>query len=464
MIHLEFHNHHVKVVGADSIQTKLMSDMLSFEPDGAEHVKRHIPVYIAKKWDGRKRLMDKRKNTFPSGLADKVVRWFREEAVPFKVVDCRKKPASTSQLEIVQDITYRDYQLEAAEKTDRFSRGIFVMGTGAGKTMTAGKIIQKKSLETLFVTPDAGLREQTYNVFSWMFGEENVSKDITSGKPIVVSNIQGLVRKEVRELEKFKMLMIDEFHHAASNQYTDLSMMLAQGYYRYGLTGTFVRPDGRDMVMHGVLAKVIYKKTASELIEDGWLVPPEITVYEYKLRGYSKLNYRQAYDRIVTDHEFNSFVAEISNKKISENKQTIILVRRKEHGEILASMIPRAVYISGDDKLSYRDQMKRDFNAKKIPALIATSVMGEGQDIPNIDVLVNARLQESEIQTKQGIGRALRLAEGAKDYKESVALGKEKCEVYDFKITGQRHLKAHSESRIEQYSSEPAFRISICRT
>lgn len=251
--------------------------------------------------------------------------------------------------------------------------------------------------------------------------------------------------------------------NSASNQYQDLNMKTPLAYYRYGLTGTFVRPDGQDMVMHGVLSSVIYRKSASELISDGWLVPPEITVYRWEVKGFSRLGYREAYDRMIKDKSFNEFVASIANKKIEEGKQTILLVRRKDHGAMLAEMIPEAIYIHGDQPVRERDKIKEEFNNKSIKCLIATSVMGEGQDIPNIEVLINVRLQESEIQTKQGIGRALRLAEGAKNYSESVALGKEKAEVYDFLIIGQKHLKKHSISRLQQYSSERAFKISVCR-
>ena len=461
MIHLKYFNAFVKIEGADRLQAKMISDLLSFEPEGIEHARRHMPPYLRDKWDGRKRLLDRRSMTFPSGLAPMVVQFLRAENVPYKVFEMRVKPTSTSKLPIIASLEPRSYQIEILELAKKISRGIIVVGTGGGKTISAGLMIANKGVDTLFVTPDTGLREQTLSVFRWLFGGDVVSSDVTSDEPIVVSNIQALASKEVKDLERFNMLIIDEFHHSASTQYQQLNHKTATAYYRYGLTGTPVRPDGNDMVMFGVLSSIIFKKTASDLIDEGWLVPPEITMVTHRLRGWSKLNYRQAYDRIIIDKDFNDIVASIANETIEANKQTIILVKRKDHGALLASLIPDAVYISGDDSLTHRDKMKEEFNNKTIRALIATSVMGEGQDIPNIDVLINARLQESEIQTKQGIGRALRLAQGSKTFEESVALGKDKCAVYDFLITGQRHLKAHSESRMHQYRSERSFRVIV---
>jgi superfamily II DNA or RNA helicase len=86
--------------------------------------------------------------------------------------------------------------------------------------------------------------------------------------------------------------------------------------------------------------------------------------------------------------------------------------------------------------------------ARKIKCLIATNILGEGQNIPNIDVLINARLQKSEIQTFQGIGRALRKIDG-----------KDEAIVHDFSIQGNRAIYDHSLERIMDYRSERAFQI-----
>jgi len=109
-------------------------------------------------------------------------------------------------------------------------------------------------------------------------------------------------------------------------------------------------------------------------------------------------------------------------------------------------------YINGDDSLERRDSIKQAFNKKNLRCIVATDIFGEGQNIPSIEVLINARLQKTEIQTAQGIGRALRNAEG-----------KEFAEVYDFLIIGQKNLASHSAERINSYKKEPAFKIKIMR-
>jgi superfamily II DNA or RNA helicase len=237
--------------------------------------------------------------------------------------------------------------------------------------------------------------------------------------------------------------------NSASASYRSVNEHCENAFWRYGFTGTPTRSSGDLMEMVGVLSKIVFKKTTSELIKEGWLVKPFIVIHTYDL-AQKRLNYKRAYQHLTLLSDINRMIASIANFKISENKQTLILVRHKAHGKILRDLIPDAIYLSGDDDQKYREQMKKDFIDKKVRCLIATSIFGEGTDISTIDVLINARFEKTEIQTKQGIGRALRLAEG-----------KDKAEVYDFLILGNKYLKNHSIERINTYRSEPEFNISI---
>ena len=426
-----------------------LRDLLSFEVEGSAFVIRSNPRW---NWDGRTRLL-KKDGTFPTGLIRRVLYWLKKNGLEYEIRDQRPLPAPTWRFETKDRWKLRPYQQEAVSAAER-PRGVYEVSVGGGKTCIAAFIIKAKGVYTLFVTPDTGLREQTCKTFHDIFKDSSlISQDIKSDAPIIVSNIQSLVRKPPALFERFGMLIIDEVHHSAADTYLKLNKMVSNAYYRYGLSGTWMRTDGTDMTMHGVLSDVIYTKTASELIEEGWLVRPYITFTSINLKGWSRLNYRAAYDRIISDVEFNTHVSRIASAKIKENKQTLVLVRRKEHGELLGRMIEDSMYICGDHPLEIRERAKKNFLEKRLACLIATNIFGEGIDIPSIDVLINARLQKTEIQTVQGAGRALRKAEG-----------KERAEIFDFLISGQRNLAAHSKERLETYKKEPAFKISIIQS
>jgi len=463
MIELECDNVVTHIFTSKELMVEI-SDLLSFEQPGAEHVMRRMPRWSV--WDGKTRLLKHKGDTgyFPAGLTSKVIEFLDSKGLTYSLQDGRLAPPIGNRFEMLADIAPRPYQLEAVESTKTQSRGVIIIGTGGGKTFCSLLILLEKSVPTLFVTPDVGLKNQTLEVYRRFLGNL-VSGDIDSLSPVVVSNIQAIAKKPASLFQRFKMLIVDEFHHSAAKSYLTINTALENAYWRYGLTGTNVRTDGRDMQMHGVLSSILYKKTTSDLIEDGWLVPAEITFFRKELTGFSRMNYREAYNEITAHVELNNFIADLAKQKSEcENKQTLILVRRKEHGSIIQNlMFNGTVYLTGDDDFEYREEMKKKFLNREIKCLIATEIFGEGQDIPSIDCLINARFNQSEIQTKQGVGRALRLASGAANYEESVRLGKSKAEIYDFLPIGQKHLAGHAADRIKQYKSESKFKIKVER-
>lgn len=446
----------VKLI-VDNAKTKIIcdaelmeeiSDLLSFEIDGASFAMEARPG-----WDGRTRLLRMRRDGsgwFPTGLLREVYTHCKKKGVPIDAQSVRAIPEAILDIEMRDLFRPRGYQIRCRELSQENSRGVLVIGTGGGKTYIACHLIDEKKVKTLFVTPDTDLREQTYNTFKEHFKGDVVSKNIEEGKPITVSNIQALARKDKKFFKDIGMIIIDEFHHSGATTYLKLNDVCVNAYYRYGLTGTFLRSDGKDMVMHGVLSRVIFQKTTSELIEEGYLVRPYIDIIKHRVKGYSRMSYAVAYKKICEDLEFAELVSNCAMEKIRKGLQTLILVRRIEHGKILESMIDGAVFLNGSMGMDYREEIKKKFNDKKVQAIIATNIFGEGTDIPSIEALINARLEKTEIQTRQGIGRSLRMY-----------AGKEKVEVVDFMIEGQQHLNSHSRTRLSTYKRETAFVVNV---
>lgn len=443
MVNFVIDNSHIRIV-ADTKILRIVDKLLSYEVQGAFFAQRAT----GNGWDGKVRLLS-RDGVFPTGLLPIVIRQFKKDGVEYKFTDVRVVPNPSVKYRLDLPFDPRSYQQEAVAITDKRSRGVFLMGTGAGKTLTSALLIAKKQVPTLFICPDTGLKEQVAENFKAWFGEHMVATNVADPRAIVVSNIQSLVRADAKHFMRFGCLITDEFHHSGAKTYKLVSNSCRNAYYRYGFTGTFLRSDGTDMELHGVLSQIIYRKTTSELIQEGYLAAPEITVCQYRIPEI-KCNYAEAYNRIIEDRRLNEIIAEFACNRIAEGKQVLVLVRRKAHGDLLANKIPKSIYLSGDDDSDYREENKKNFIDKKIPCLVATNIFGEGIDIPSIEVLINARFEKTEIQTKQGIGRALRKYPG-----------KEKAEVIDFLIRGQKHLESHSLFRLKTYKSEPAFKITI---
>ena len=275
MITIKVDNTHCLLETANSDLREKIHALLSYEVEGSVFARRYSPY-----WDGKVKLLD-RHNQFPTGLAPRVVGYLKKRSIPYTLVDLRPKPKPTYpfKLRLPSYMVPRYYQNDAVAMTDEKPRGVYWIGTGGGKTLTSAMVIERRKVPALFVTPDTGLRNQAFNDFSQWFGEALVGTDVTGTKPIVVSNIQALINKDPKYFARFKLLIIDEFHHAAAKSYLKINKWCKEAYYRYGFTGTFTRADGADMTMHGVLSNTIFRKSTSELINEGFLVKPYITFY-----------------------------------------------------------------------------------------------------------------------------------------------------------------------------------------
>jgi len=82
-----------------------------------------------------------------------------------------------------------------------------------------------------------------------------------------------------------------------------------------------------------------------------------------------------------------------------------------------------------------------DFKKGKIKCLIGTSVIGEGVDLPNANVLIMAGGGKARSQVMQNIGRVLRICKG-----------KTFAKIYDFEDRGSEWLSDHSAQRQDVYS------------
>lgn len=436
---IEIYNAHSRIIAQNNIVFDLCEEILSYTMAGAHFATMHT----GHGWDGKIKLMNK-KGEFPTGLLPKLVTELKRKGLKYELKDARKKPAKKHELAL-KGFPPRPYQAACAEMSDQRTRGVFVMGTGAGKTYTAALIVQRRGVDTLIVTPDTGLREQLTKDFRQWFGKAMVGNKVTDKAPIIVANIQSLAKLDAKAFLRFECLVIDEFHHSGAKTYKKINKNCINAFYRYGFTGTFTRSSGDTMEMFGVLSNVIFKITTSELIRMGYLVKPYIDMIDYELPKM-RCRYQEAYNYLIQDAQLHELIARIANKKVKEKKQTLIVVRRKEHGKEIADLIHGAVYLDGDSESKYREEMKQAFIDKKIGCIVATNIFGEGIDIPTIDVYMNARFEKTQIWTAQGIGRALRKA-----------AGKDKAEVFDFYITGHAALKTHSNERVASYEREEEF-------
>jgi hypothetical protein len=362
--------------------------------------------------------------------------------VPTKLVSKKSENVLKTEFKL-EILPVDDYFGFTLDKDGLYLLGDFTVTHNTGKTVTAAKMIWTLGVKTLIITPSKSITDMMEDVMSKFFGSGSVevlsTKTTKLKKPISICNIQSLIKIPASVFKDVDCVIIDEFHHSASETYQEVNLNhLRDVYYRIGLTATPFRNDGADLALEGVLSEVLYEYKVQDAIKEGFLVRPRFEIINLSIR-LRQTSYQKIYrEGIVENVERNGIIAGIANEL--KDKKVLILVQHKDHGEILKKMIPLAQFIHGEEKDAVRQKMMGDFKEGGLNCLIGTSVIGEGVDLPCAEVLIMAGGGKARSQIIQNIGRVLRIFKG-----------KSEAVIYDFTDRDGSYLEEHSLERQEIY-------------
>ncbi len=273
-----------------------------------------------------------------------------------------------------------------------------------------------------------------------------------------------LQKSQVRQvIQSCKALIIDEAHLAAVIT-EEIGNQAKHAYYRLGLSATPFRTDNQEIRIEGTLGGKICEVSASDLVERGYLVPPKIFVVHIDSVEPAQ-TYHEVYNlNIINCWERNFRIKQFAEGMKAKGIPTLILVERKEHGDILEGMIEDSVFVPGGDKgetdpsdeeKNYRRRMLNAVENNEI-VLIATQWANVGVDAPRIACLILAGSSSSPVTTYQQVGRVLRCV--GKDVEDSIKNGKPEAIIIDF-ASNHKNLKSHITLRKKVYKNERAWKM-----
>ena len=431
-----------------------------------------------KHWDGRKKLFNKRSLSFPTGLFS----MFREACayhnISYTVDDMRTVPVLGDKISI-KGITLRDYQLEAADVAIKRQRGMIRAATGSGKTEIIAELIGRTNLPTLVLIHKQDIFHQLVERLEKRLGVTigRMGCGVIAPEKITVGMIQTVHRAFGGDLRGYKdiepdktvitkpeqvqqvvsnaeCVIIDECHHLGANIFGKVLPYCEKAYYRWGFSASPFREDNADLLLDAHTGAKCVDISASELIRRGYLSKPQIYLYTFDHGRPNAFGYPHMYEQQVVKNTFrNKVVVQSVLKAAAAHKSCLIAVTRIDHGKMLEAMLKHCVpgkikFASGQIDSDERKQILKDLNNKKLTAVIATTVFGEGIDCPTLDVLINAKANKSAIDSLQLVGRCLRKT----DTKSRVTV----IDIYDDHC---KYLGKHSKDRLNIYRTEPEFAI-----
>lgn len=355
-----------------------------------------------------------------SGLVPYVEALARHYGYSMFVEDYRQKPADAMPLWAppLGNVPWRSYQDSVHQQIMRYDRGVVDAPPRSGKTLMAARAIDALGQPTIYIAPSVAIVDQTYKVLTEIFGSEwtaRIDGDATPeqrdpSKLIVVATAQSAIALGQDFFATRRLLVIDEFHHAASESYHAINALSEWIYYRLCFTGTHFRTGDDALAMHAVCSVVLHAITYESLVAGGYLAPARVIFSPVRARSgmpSDKGTWLEVYDKdIVECEKRNNAVAQIARTMTENLIPTLVLTRRREHAKLLSAMIPQSqVVLGGEGALTSRSIS--EFNAGKLPVLVGTQVIGEGVDVPRAGALVYACGGNEGVQQMQSYFRPL---------------------------------------------------------
>jgi superfamily II DNA or RNA helicase len=255
-----------------------------------------------------------------------------------------------------------------------------------------------------------------------------------------------------------KQVFFDEAHIIASsqdkgNQFVQVGNLFPNSHARWGLTATpFLRTKYDNLLLEGVTGGILASVTTDYLINQGYLVKPEVKMIKvpgklpmsvsYKSSNKAKAEYyRKVQDKGIVNNSWRN--QRIAQEIAKGPFPTLILVKTIEQANMIKVYAPNVPLLTGSSTAQQRRDTVKKLQNGVVPALLVTTIWDEGVDIPEIQKVILASGGKSQVKLLQRAGRGLRLA-----------ANKHEVIIIDFYDAHNPLLERHSNERKKIWKGE----------
>ncbi len=342
----------------------------------------------------------------------------------------------------------RDYQIKwMAEINQAWDAGAKnVMGTlptGSGKTFCFASILKEKNQPACLISH----RQELVAQAALALNREQVAHSIIAPQKVVteiiaaeidahgksyyqpramirVAGVNTLVVRDTtdRWFSQVKYVVVDEGHHVQEDNIFGKAVLLFPEAHGLFPTAHSIRADGSGLGRGcgGLADKLVVGPSARCLIDRGFLSdyrlvapPSDVDVSHVPLGSTGDFNPNKLRAAM---HESSTIVGDVVREYIrfAGGKLGLTFAVDIEHAEELKAAYQRAgiptEIITGNTSIGDRSRIMRNFRAKKLLQLVSVDVLGEGTDVPAVEVVSMARPTQSFQLYSQQFGRSLRVS------------------------------------------------------
>lgn len=219
------------------------------------------------------------------------------------------------------------------------------------------------------------------------------------------------------EAGAIRLVLCDEPHAApATSRLRQIDRFPYARRYGYGAT-LKGRSDGKDLLITGLFGPVLACRTYLEAVAEGAICPLHVIFVPVEVtpREYSKL--QDAYtDILFENHDVALLIADICNKVIPPDQQTLVFVKTETQADIVADKIGTDPSVAMAKLLtnSERADLVEQVRLNQIKRCLCTRIFVQGVTFPDVRVLINAEAGTGTTSAIQKPGRLAQCRPGKK--------------------------------------------------
>lgn len=341
-------------------------------------------------------------------------------------------------------MSLRDFQLDLKNRVyqswaePNVHNVIMNLATGGGKTVLFCDIVSELGRPACLISH----RQELVSQSSLSLNRERVPHDIIAPKkvrdqiirlhhdthgysvqaynsPIRVAGVDTLPNQDHKDrwFSDVGLVVHDEAHHVLRTNKWGKAHALFPNARGLGVTAHAVRADGCGLgrAGSGIFDRLVVGPSFRELITRGYLCDYQLYCPESDI-DFSDVPIGATGDYVLPKlrartHESNHFVGNVVNHYIKRAPSKLgitFAVDIESAKEICAEYNARGVpaeIITGDTDIGVRGKLMRMFRERKILMLVSVDCLGEGVDVPAIEVVLLARRTASWQTLCQQIGR-----------------------------------------------------------
>lgn len=300
----------------------------------------------------------------------------------------------------------RQYQCDAvARARDAIRAGkrrvLLVAPTGAGKTrigtaIAARHLSGRPDARVLWLTHRSELMMQAVRALETgglapaPYAASLGAGDLEAGR-ILVASVQTLLARGERPSRT--LLILDEAHHFAADEWAPLASELGDGVTTVGLTATPARADGRGL--GALFDALVPVSSIAELQALGHLAPCEVARPPHALLA-----------RQIAECPVEAYLREAPGERA-----IAFFPRIEDAKDACASFEARGVsarFVTSETPVEERARILEEHRAGRFQVLCNVAVLTEGYDDPEVSVCILARRLTHHALYLQIVGRILR--------------------------------------------------------